>query len=96
MPSAGRKRIGRLVKWAIWLGFVLVPVMAMGNCSGWNEGSMAVASCAIDTPFLRELANFYYGYLLLSAFTLGVPIFIYLAVGFFAGRVANRLIAGKA
>ena len=46
MPSAGRKPIGRLVKWAIWLGFVLVPVMAMGNCSGWNEGSMAVASCA--------------------------------------------------
>ena len=95
MASLRRIWIGRLSAWLIWLAFLLVPIFAMGNCGGWNEGSMTVANCVVDTPFLRDLADSFYGFALLSAFTLGVPVLIYLVVGYLSGRVIGRIIRGK-
>jgi len=66
---------------------VLLPILAMLNCEGWNEGSGTCTACLIDTPFLRGVAESLYGWLLLSAFTLGLPIFVYLFLGLLIAKV---------
>jgi hypothetical protein len=71
---------------------LILPALAMINCGGWNEGSGKVTSCLIDSPFLREFSESLYGLLLLSAFTLGLPIFVYLLlIGLLAKFVTRRL-----
>jgi len=67
--------------------FLLGPVAIMGNCSGWNEGSMQVASCVVDVAPLRHLADLLYGWVLLSAFLLGLPILVYVGVALAITRV---------
>jgi len=62
-----------------FVGLVL-PVLAMLNCSGWDEGSMQVQSCVIDSDFIRAYANFYYALLLFSAFMVLIPLIIYVGV----------------
>lgn len=59
-------------------GFVL-PILAMVNCLGWNEGSMSVSGCVVDFPFARAYADVYYGLLLFSAFMLLMPLGVYVA-----------------
>ena len=56
---------------------VILPILAMWQCSGWNEGSMEVESCFIDTSVTRGFANFLYGIVLVSAFAGCVPCCIY-------------------
>jgi len=58
----------------------LGPILIMGNCSGWNEGSMKVANCAVDFPLARDFADFFYGIVLFSAFLVGLPILVYLLI----------------
>jgi len=70
-----------------------LPALAMLNCGGWNEGSGKVASCAIDTPFLREISEFFYNWLLLSAFTLGLPILVYLLLVLVAAKFVARRVS---
>lgn len=93
------KLVRRLTFWAVMVFGVLAPFLVASACSGWNEGSMQVASCSPDWPFLYGWANVVYGMLLLSAFTVGIPILIYLAVlwliAFAASRVAARAYGGK-
>lgn len=60
--------------------FFALPFLGMLNCEGWNEGSMKVSSCYVDSEFLRFFAELFYGLLLLSAFTLFVPFFVYAGV----------------
>lgn len=59
-----------------WVG----PVVIMGSCTGWNEGTMQVASCTVNVWPLPQLANLFYGVVLFSSFMLGIPILVYLAV----------------
>jgi len=80
----------RLVILSATLLLLLGPIALMGNCSGWNEGSMKVATCAIDLPLARELANMLYGVVLFSAFLLGIPILFYLAACVFLLRKLSR------
>ena len=58
----------------------LGPILIMGNCSGWNEGSMKVATCAVDFPLARDFADLFYGIVLFSAFLVGLPILAYLLI----------------
>lgn len=69
---------------------VLLPILAMLNCRGWNEASGTCTSCFIDTPFLRGVAESLYGWLLLSAFTLGLPIFVYLLLALLLATFVGR------
>ncbi|SCM67175.1 hypothetical protein SAMN05421764_11047 [Donghicola eburneus] len=57
-----------------------IPILALFNCGGWNEGTMQVAYCVVDTPDLRFVAEVVYAVVLLSSFTLGLPIFVYLMI----------------
>lgn len=70
-----------LIAFAIVFGAGIgLPVLALFNCSGWNEGSMQVATCIIDTPGLRDWSEILYGFLLLASFMAGIPLLIYLVV----------------
>lgn len=51
------------------------------NCSGWNEGSMKVNSCVVDFSPLRTYANYYYGFIVISAFLGFLPIIVYIVIG---------------
>jgi hypothetical protein len=74
------RRQRRLIALAVALVLFLGPVAIMMNCSGWNEGSMKVANCAVDFPLARSLADMFYGIVLSSAFILGLPILAYIGV----------------
>ena len=50
----------------------------MLNCSGWSTIDGKVSSCIIDGEVFREFANACYGFILLSAFMLGLPLILYL------------------
>jgi hypothetical protein len=70
-----------LIAFAIVFGAGIgLPVLALFNCSGWNEGSMRVATCIVDTPALRDWAEILYGFLLLASFMGGIPLLIYLVM----------------
>jgi hypothetical protein len=58
------KRVALIIFGLVLLAHALV----MKNCSGWNEGNMAVQLCYIDIPIARGLANLLYEFALLSAF----------------------------
>ena len=61
----------------LFIAFVL-PFIGMKNCSGYDEGSMQVESCVIESPVLKNYAEFYYDLVLLTAFT-GFPGIIYIS-----------------
>ncbi len=86
----------RLILASIAVVLLLGPIVLMGNCSGWNEGSMQVASCTVDFPLAWSLANLLYGVLLLSAFMLGLPILAYVLVCVFALLRLRRTLRDKA
>lgn len=62
-----------------FIGLIL-PILGVLNCSGWDEGSMQVQSCYIDSEFIRSYANFYYALLIYSAFIMLIPIIIYIGI----------------
>ena len=70
--------------------FFIFPVLGMKNCEGWNEGSMTAKSCIIDNSFLHAYADFYYGLLLISSFTLLIPLLIYIAGSVWLAGVLGR------
>ena len=51
----------RLIVLAVAVVLLLGPIVLMGNCSGWNEGSMRVSACTVDFPLARSLANLLWG-----------------------------------
>lgn len=62
------RRHGRTITSLVCLFGVLIPLAGMMQCQGWNEGSMEVQSCLIDTSFTREYANALYGVAVLFPF----------------------------
>ena len=76
-PVTNRQR--RLIVLSVAIALLLGPVVIMGNCSGFNEGSMKVAACAVDFPLARALADIVWGIVLISAFMIGLPILAYVA-----------------
>lgn len=80
--------IDRNVKWRYFLYFIVfvLPILALMNCEG-NEGS-GIHSCYIfNCESMRWYAEAYFMFVLLSAFTAGIPIifyiwFSYIIIGF--------------
>lgn len=70
----------QLIVLSVAIVLLLGPIVIMGNCSGFNEGSMKVETCAVDFPLARGLADMLWGVVLLSAFILGLPVLAYVAV----------------
>lgn len=59
---------------------LVMPILGMLNCGGHHEGTMQVSSCIIDCSITRSYANFYWGWVTMSSFMLGIPIIIYIVV----------------
>lgn len=87
-----RKALRRWTMLVFFLLFVVAPIWGMMNCEGWNEGTMAVTVCDVDTPFLRGYAEAYLGFVLMAAFMGGIPIAIYLAVIWILAQIVGHLI----
>ncbi len=69
-----------VIRFVIYFIFLAGPILAALNCPGWNEGVGSTGECVIDTEFLRKLASASYTMLLISAFTLFLPILIYIGI----------------
>ena len=82
----------RLIVLSVAIALLLGPVVIMGNCSGFNEGSMKVAACTVDFPLARDLADLFWGILLISAFMIGLPIFAYVAACVVLLRQLNAML----
>lgn len=67
----------RLMIYIIGIGF---PIFAMWNCSGFNEGSMVVKDCIIDSNLLRNFSSFCYGVVTISSFMMFIPIILYIYI----------------
>ncbi|MGV7960883.1 hypothetical protein QPK13_07115 [Photorhabdus tasmaniensis] len=70
-----------IITFIIFFIIFILPVISMMNCHGWNEGSMEVTECSINLWIVREYANFYYDFVLVGAFAMGIPIIIYIVLG---------------
>jgi len=68
-----------------------MPILAMLNCKGFNEGSMKVSKCFIDSSLIRSYASFYYGWLTISSFMMFIPVFIYIGVVILIAKYFSRL-----
>jgi len=79
MSSANKRRIILLRIILYSLGFGL-PLLAMfGAMFGCNFDPPAV-SCIIPSEAFRDFATFVYALIIISSYTLGIPILIYIAV----------------
>ena len=79
MENNRKTKIIRVIMYSLT---ILVPLLAMENCSGWDEGSMEVSSCFVDISIFREFASFCYNILLISAFLAFIPLILYVLVVF--------------
>jgi hypothetical protein len=83
----------RIVFILYFVAFVL-PILGVMNCDGWNAGSMAVATCAIDNGLFRSYANLYMAFLFFSSFLVFIPVLIYIVICIlltkFIGRVSGE------
>ena len=77
MENSRKTKIIRVIMYSLT---ILVPLLAMENCSGWDEGSMEVSSCFVDISIFREFANLCYSLLLISAFLAFIPLLIYILI----------------
>jgi len=77
MENNRKTKIIRVIMYSLT---ILVPLLAMENCSGWNEGSMEVSTCYVDISIFREFANLCYSGLLISAFLAFIPLIIYILI----------------
>ena len=83
-----KKRAIRLVFYFIGL---VMPILGMMNCKGFNEGSMTVKECFIDNSLLRSYADFYYGWVTISSFMIFIPVIIYIIIVIKLARfISNR------
>jgi hypothetical protein len=77
----------------VWVGLI-IPVVIMSSCSGWNAGSMQVSSCLVGATWYTNTADALYGFVYVSAFILFIPVIIYMgllaAIGSLLARVILR------
>ena len=78
----------------LFVAFVL-PILGLKNCPNWNEGNGLSGACHIDSPLLREYADFYYGLILLTVFT-GFPAIIYFGAVLLLVKLIRKLFKNKA
>ena len=75
----------------LFIGLIL-PILGMYNCSGFNSGNMSVQSCIIDNTVLRKYADFYYGLITISSYILFVPVLIYIGIVIFIAKFISKKI----
>ena len=75
-------RKSQVIRIAIYLLAILIPILSMVNCTGWGTNDMKVDHCYIDTPALRELSQNSYAFLFFSSFMFGLPIGLYVGAVF--------------
>jgi len=73
-------RKANIVRLIIYSTAIIIPILAMLNCSGWSTIDGKVSSCIIDGEIFREFANACYGFILLAVFMLGLPLILYFGV----------------
>jgi len=88
-----RRRLFWLLFLALLALGVGLPVWAMATCEGWNAGSMAVTRCALDTAFVRGLADLSLGLLFWASFLGFLPVLVWLVALWLVAFVAARLAA---
>lgn len=76
-----------------FVGLVL-PLLAMLNCEGFNEGSMAVKSCVIDSELVKAYASFYFGWITISSFMLFIPVFFYILFVHLTSKKLAKIVSG--
>ena len=76
------------LKLAIYFVGIILPILAMYNCSGFNEGSMAVDHCVVDHILIRKYASFWYGVVTISSFMFMIPIVVYIYI---VHKLAKRI-----
>ena len=84
----------RLALWAIAFG---LPLFALDACKGWNAGDGRTRSCDPDWPWLYELSDGTNMFMMVSSFTVLLPLVFYiLLMGLLvelAALFARRLVA---
>jgi len=70
----------KIIRLTIYSLTMIIPLLAMQNCTGWNESSMEVSTCFVDISIFREFANFCYSKILISAFLGFIPLIIYILI----------------
>lgn len=59
---------------------IVSPIIIASNCNGGHGIGSPVTTCLIDTPLARSLTESIQGWIAISAFFLGLPIFVYFSV----------------
>jgi len=65
----------------LFIGLVM-PILGMLNCKGFNEGSMKVKECFFDNELFKSYASFYFGWITISSFMMFIPVIIYIFIVF--------------
>lgn len=65
--------------WSVYTVAFILPVLSLINCPHYNEWNW-VWVCFVEADLLRKYAEMYYGWLLVSVFTLFIPIIIYIVI----------------
>ncbi|MEM6377434.1 MAG: hypothetical protein AAF705_04420 [Bacteroidota bacterium] len=69
-----------------------LPILGMLNCSGFNAGNMAVQSCFIDHPLIRDYASFYYGWITVASFMAFIPVVLYIIVVVLSAELISKAV----
>lgn len=70
-------------------------MLALFGCDGFNEGTMKVSNCFIGFSAFEEYANVVFGFLLVSAFILGIPILIYVGAVVLVTEIIARAVGRR-
>jgi len=85
-------KLSKKIALAIYFIALVLPIIGMMNCSGFDEGSMVVKSCVVDGSIFRAYASFYYGWLLIFAFAGFIPVLMYIGVVIIFAKIVSKII----
>lgn len=75
--------------WMVYTIAFILPGLSLVNCPHYNEWNW-VWACFIEIDILRKYAEIYYGWLLVSVFTLFIPVIIYIIIVRGAIKMINK------
>ncbi|MCA3440682.1 MAG: hypothetical protein INF50_10180 [Rhodobacter sp.] len=96
MPVENLKARRKRIAIAVVLAGLIMPVLIMSSCSGWNTRTMQVESCWIDVTLWKVTADAIFAFVFVAPFMLFIPIVIYIAVLVAFGALVARVIVREA
>jgi len=87
-----KKTIAKIFVYFIGL---VMPILAMLNCNGFDGGNMKVSHCFIDSSLIRSYADFYFGWLLISSFMVFIPVIIYVGIVVLVAKYFSKVFDNK-